>query len=304
MKLAIFLIICANIALGYAGTSGDKYSMRGTSKCVSWNNITNLCDSWEHSSTTIYTPACFPENTIVFTLAGEKNISDLVIGDNVLGFNHDTNTTEFSEFTSWIHFETTQSYDFVEIVSQNGNLTSSPFHNIAYYDNGAVVYDYAYNSGVYHSLFNGENGNDIMSSSIVKQKGIYSPLMKNYNFFIKTGNGSMVLVHCFAHTIDPLNKQFYFGHVYSFLNWINAAPDVETNHNVTQYMNPTIHTMANVFGSFMDTEPKHNTKSQRLRGSRMLSSTTSNNHPDENEQDDIATVSGIVAFQMFSVASS
>ena len=105
------------------------YSVSGTNTCTLRNATTGFCDQWTFSSSVTETNKCFPEDTIVITSTGNKQIKDLTNDDLMLSFNHQTNASEFTKFDGWLHFEKTKMYDFVEIVTDNGTLIASPLHN-------------------------------------------------------------------------------------------------------------------------------------------------------------------------------
>jgi len=65
------------VAIMIAVCSAYEYNMRGTNKCTSRDNSTHFCNEWTYSSSITYKTQCFPEDAIVITPTGSKNISDL-----------------------------------------------------------------------------------------------------------------------------------------------------------------------------------------------------------------------------------
>jgi hypothetical protein len=241
------------LSISFALCLAEDYKMNGDIVCTSWHNVTHLCNSWTVSTKIANDTACFPGDTLVHTQTGNKMMSDLQIGDILLGYDHREQKIVSTVFVRWLHFEKTNKYDFIELVTENDSLIVSEYHNIAYYHNNEIVYDYAMNSGQYDALFNGQNPVPIIKTHIVSKTGIYAPLTSTYNFLV---SGSTLLVHSFAYVQYPLLMQTPFSFALCMADmWLTTNP----NKNVTgliEYIDPSIFYLMSMFGPIIDVDSK------------------------------------------------
>jgi hypothetical protein len=190
-------------------------------------------------------------------------ISDLTVGDIMYGWNHTTQSITTTPFTRWLHFEKNGDYEFIEIQTTTSSLTASAYHNIAFWSDGEIVYDYAKNCYKYTGLFDGTNAIPIIGSKSVMKKGIYAPLTSSYNFLVTRSD---FLVHSFAHVKYPQMVQIVFGAalwtIDAYLGTIIQTEFVD----VTEYYDPSIKYLVNMFGYLTDINAPINTGRQ-LRGS-------------------------------------
>ena len=277
MRHHVLFVLFVSMAVAHA----DDYNMRGSIVCTSWHNVTHLCTSWSVSTKISTDVACFPGDSLVKTGHGYKMMSDLKVGDILYGYNDATQSIVPTFFTRWLHFEKNGEYEFIEIqtsspslnhhgkddddygsVATTSSLIVSDYHNIAFWHNGQIVYDYATNADKYSMLFDGTSGIPITGINIVVKKGVYAPLTSSYNFVVTEAN---FLVHAFAYVPYPQMIEDAFG---TMLRAVDAYWNIiiQTEFtDVSEYYDPSVKRIANVFGYLTDpVEPVKSTP--RLRG--------------------------------------
>ena len=111
---------------------GSVYKMDGSMSCAS-RNVNGSCNKWTLSSSIDHhdaTVKCFPGDSFVMTRHGPVQMKNLYSGHDILGYDHTTNSVTFTPFITWLHFEKTGTYEFVEITTSTGKLVASDHHNI------------------------------------------------------------------------------------------------------------------------------------------------------------------------------
>jgi len=297
-------IPCVIILAFLVLVSADDYKMNGNIVCTAWHNVTHLCSSWSVSTKISASANCFPGDTLIKTDQGYKMISDLSVGDIMYGYNHTTQSITTTPFTRWLHFEKNGEYEFVEIQTASSSLTASAYHNVAFWSDGKIVYDYAKNCDKYTALFDGTNAIPIIGSNDVMKKGIYAPLTSSYNFVVTQSD---FLVHSFAHVKYPQMVQIVFGAalwtIDAYLGTIIQTEFV----NVTEYHDPSIKYLANMFGYLTDIGAPAST-SRRLRGSSGSGGSSSGSgaaaQQQEMESDRMRMLLGVTNFLLTHVAAS
>lgn len=83
----------------------------------------------------------------------------------------------------------------MEISTGSDSFKTSPYHNIAILDGS---YSFAKDLLNQHL----HNGQIVKSIKNTTEKGIYAPMTRSGNYYIKLGEGK-VLAHCFAHLKNP-----------------------------------------------------------------------------------------------------
>lgn len=263
-------IRCVLILAFLTLVSADDYKMNGNIVCTSWHNVTHLCNSWSVSTKISASGSCFPGDTLIRTDQGYKMISDLTVGDIMYGYNHTTQSITTTPFTRWLHFEKNGEYEFVEIQTASSSLIASAYHNIAFWSDDNIIYDYAKNCDKYSALFNGTNPIPIIGSKTVMKKGIYAPLTGSYNFVVTQSD---FLVHAFAHVKYPQMVQSVFGAaLWAIDAYLGTIIQTEFS-NVTEYYDPSIKYLVNMFGGLTDIDAPVSTI-RRLRGSSGSSGST------------------------------
>ena len=286
MSKFLLLLIASIIVL----INASSYSMSGSVTCSERNITTGSCNTWTISSSIDEKTSCFPEDTLVIVNDTLIKIGELKKGDVMHGFDHNTNTIVKTIFIDWFHFEKLNTCEFVEIQIIKGALVVSAHHNIAYYKNEQIVYDYAMNGINYDMLFDGIKGIQIKNISTIIRKGIYSPMTNIQNFFVSL-NDTILLVHTFSHIKNPLTVQIYYNKAISLLNWM--YPNNIQYDKLTEFFNPNVRILTNIFGFLIDVDKSNLENYLVKRQNKMLSgltykttpstrtsTTNSNNHDD------------------------
>lgn len=294
-KFTLFLIASIVVLI-----NASSYSMSGSVTCSERNITTGLCNTWTISSSIDEKTSCFPEDTLIIVNDTLIKIRELKKGDVMYGFDHDTNSIVKTTFIDWFHFEKLNTYKFIEIQTIKGALIVSSHHNIAYYKNEQIVYDYAMNSINYDMLFDGIEGIQIKNISSVMRKGIYSPMTNIQNFFVSLNN-TAVLVHTFSHIKNPLTIQIYYNKAISLLNWM--YPNNIQYDELTEFFNPNVRILTNIFGFLIDVDKSNSENYLVKRQNKMLRGLTYKSTPStrtsttySNNRDD--TIKMLSSFHM------
>eukprot|EP00747_Dinoflagellata_sp_TGD_P122395 gnl/TRDRNA2_/TRDRNA2_173617_c0_seq1.p1 gnl/TRDRNA2_/TRDRNA2_173617_c0~~gnl/TRDRNA2_/TRDRNA2_173617_c0_seq1.p1 ORF type:complete len:608 (+),score=46.18 gnl/TRDRNA2_/TRDRNA2_173617_c0_seq1:203-1825(+) len=146
---------------------------------------------------------CFPHDAKVIARSGPKTMDEVRIGDELLGFDHETATVGFSKVRAWLHRSSGTRTPVTKIVTDKGQVTSSPTHNFAVEtpDTYAFAQDIVVGnklvtpkgSAIVRSISNDETG-----------EGLYAPLTWTSNYYVSTDDGSeSILAHGFAELPKP-----------------------------------------------------------------------------------------------------
>ena len=101
-------------------------SQVGPKGCLHWERNTTIFDIVEGYSG-------FSANTSILTKNGQKNMSELHIGDEVFGLDPNTGKHGYSQVQTWLYYNPYANSEFIRIRS-NGSLVidASPLQHYAY----------------------------------------------------------------------------------------------------------------------------------------------------------------------------
>eukprot|EP00747_Dinoflagellata_sp_TGD_P164971 gnl/TRDRNA2_/TRDRNA2_185663_c0_seq1.p1 gnl/TRDRNA2_/TRDRNA2_185663_c0~~gnl/TRDRNA2_/TRDRNA2_185663_c0_seq1.p1 ORF type:complete len:530 (-),score=57.12 gnl/TRDRNA2_/TRDRNA2_185663_c0_seq1:144-1733(-) len=193
--------------------------------------------------------ACFPGNAKVMSRSGPKEMAQLVLGDEILGFNFVTGKPEFTEVRAWLHRAENAEATFAKVHTDAGDIVVSNGHNMAV--GRPDIFDFASNIVVGNALVT-PNGTALVSRlSQENGKGLYAPWTLTRSFYVSTTGGFFL-----AHSLANLNARF--GRPLALL------------FNILEFMVPSIHDLkggpemdylhpvARIFWSTVKV-PQHNT---------------------------------------------
>ena len=105
ISLAILLLIVSVFS--------TNFDILSTSVCVSVAQ-SGYCTRWEQNGTVKENyGSCFPADSYVNTEKGIKKMSEINIGDQILGFKDGVET--FTEVTSWFHHEENTMSEYLKL---------------------------------------------------------------------------------------------------------------------------------------------------------------------------------------------
>eukprot|EP00747_Dinoflagellata_sp_TGD_P196818 gnl/TRDRNA2_/TRDRNA2_67405_c1_seq1.p1 gnl/TRDRNA2_/TRDRNA2_67405_c1~~gnl/TRDRNA2_/TRDRNA2_67405_c1_seq1.p1 ORF type:complete len:830 (-),score=67.49 gnl/TRDRNA2_/TRDRNA2_67405_c1_seq1:82-2541(-) len=177
--------------------------------------------------------ACFPGNAKVISRSGPKDMAEIRLGDEILGFNSATEQVEFSKVHAWLHRNTNTEASYLELHTKDGNIEVSPGHNLAV--GSPETYAYAQDI-VPGSLLVTPNGTALVTSLSAKtRKGMYAPWTKTLNFYVAAGEG-FVLAHGLANVHHRLGG--VMNAVFTILEML--MPSIHSFDEVaeTDYLHP------------------------------------------------------------------
>eukprot|EP00747_Dinoflagellata_sp_TGD_P096742 gnl/TRDRNA2_/TRDRNA2_166931_c1_seq1.p1 gnl/TRDRNA2_/TRDRNA2_166931_c1~~gnl/TRDRNA2_/TRDRNA2_166931_c1_seq1.p1 ORF type:complete len:701 (+),score=68.77 gnl/TRDRNA2_/TRDRNA2_166931_c1_seq1:112-2214(+) len=148
---------------------------------------------------------CFPGNAKVISRAGIKEMSQVNIGDELLGFNQGTGKDEFTKVRAWLHRSAHKEATFTKLHTREGAVIVSPGHNMAVgrHDTFAFAQDISSGSALVTS-----NGTvPVTRSSSENGIGFYAPWTTTANFYVGSGEGQgFFLAHSLANVPSRLGK--------------------------------------------------------------------------------------------------
>eukprot|EP00747_Dinoflagellata_sp_TGD_P023940 gnl/TRDRNA2_/TRDRNA2_130191_c0_seq4.p1 gnl/TRDRNA2_/TRDRNA2_130191_c0~~gnl/TRDRNA2_/TRDRNA2_130191_c0_seq4.p1 ORF type:complete len:672 (-),score=59.79 gnl/TRDRNA2_/TRDRNA2_130191_c0_seq4:137-2152(-) len=125
---------------------------------------------------------CFPGHAQVITQFGVKNLSQIRIGDSLLGFNSATRKNEFTQVRAWLHRVSAAEARYVIIDTALGAVALSPEHLIAV--DAPDHYVFAKDVQVGRTLVATNSTAAVTRSSVHAAKGVYAPLTWTSNFYV------------------------------------------------------------------------------------------------------------------------
>mmetsp|Transcript_58643 Transcript_58643/g.107940 ORF Transcript_58643/g.107940 Transcript_58643/m.107940 type:complete len:314 (+) Transcript_58643:62-1003(+) len=252
-------------------TVGEEYSVDIDYTCQDGSGAAQQCKSWKQSGKVKKEgAACFPGDATVITRAGPKQMSEVQLTDELLGFDHFTGRSVFTKIRAWLHRYVDVESDMTVIEIDNGRIVTSPKHSIATgnADHDSYYHRYAFardlRSGHFLLASNGSKL-AVRGTHVQKAKGYYSPLTYTSNYFAGADEKSVVLAHSFAHVPFPRS-----------IAWIvHGAMRVaelfsENTHRIDfererKYLHPVLRQILRFF-PLIDTEPEVTIKWQHEVG--------------------------------------
>lgn len=145
-------------------------------------------------------------------------MSELSLGEEILGFDHESGRQVFSAVRAWLHRDPHAEVNMASVVSSVGTLVVSNRHSLAVQsDEGCdstdcKAYKFAGDLEVEKDSLVTIGGTGVVQKiSQTKGVGLYAPLTKTSNFFVGgPGESPAVLAHSFAQLEQPQKYQAAF----------------------------------------------------------------------------------------------
>jgi len=155
------------------------------------------------------TSVCFPSNSIIQTPKGNKYMSDLQIGDYILG--HQNGKDTYVKIKGWLHKVDNQECEMLEITTDNNNkLKMSEKHILP--RNTKDNYIFAEELKVGDTLFLNDNKKTkVKSIKLYKTNGFYAPYCSEGLIYVDG-----VLVHIFAEIKNPDKYLPMYNNLFNF----------------------------------------------------------------------------------------
>jgi hypothetical protein len=228
------------------------YEVKMTYKCVSPPTGTNtMCMEWEQAGGVKTPTTCFPGDATVITRTGVRSMSDLKIGDEILGMANDGKQV-FSPVRAWIHRNVHAETSMTSVESAKGTLIASPRHSIATGSTDQFKYEFA-SELQEGSLLLAQDGTaaGVTGVSETRARGLYAPLTSTSNFFV---GGPQMKTAVLAHNFAELRYPRRFDGIIQRL--ISAAEFVKpTINEVTtkdgDYIHPVFATLMKLVGPWV-----------------------------------------------------
>lgn len=152
---------------------------------------------------------CFPSNSIIQTPKGNKYMSDLQIGDYILG--HQNGKDTYVKIKGWLHKVDNQECEMLEITTDNNNkLKMSEKHILP--RNTKDNYIFAEELKVGDTLFLNDNKKTkVKSIKLYKTNGFYAPYCSEGLIYVDG-----VLVHIFAEIKNPDKYLPMYNNLFNF----------------------------------------------------------------------------------------
>lgn len=243
--LAVALAVVATTLHGcYQTTVGLQYV------CVKVDPDIKQCTAWNQTGALHpYVAACLPGDALLVTREGPRRMSDLRLGEEVLGYNHERGQPEFSAIRAWLHRSVGREVSMVDIHTESGVLTASPWHSVAVQHEG-----YAFAG----DLQQGQHIIALNGSALINQvsathtQDFYSPLTLTSNFYVNVGqSGASLLVHSFAHLQNPQQYDYAFHLILTVAELF--VPSVHSlDYREKHYVHPVAHFLSWLFGFPLD----------------------------------------------------
>jgi len=220
------------------------YEVKMSYKCTQPPVAPNTqCMAWEQVGGVQTPTTCFPGSATVTTRNGPKAMSQLKIGEEILGFDHASGKAVFSEVRAWLHREVNIETEMSAVHTKDGVLIVSPRHNLAI--NGGSEYEFAGELQVGATLLS-DDGKRVTVTSPghgITGEGLYAPLTWSSNFFVSGPElKTSILAHSFAELRHPL---WFDGVLHKFLS---ALELFTRDLNVLTDEDAYIHPVARFFG--------------------------------------------------------
>merc|ERR1712228_494152 len=173
-------------------------------------------------------------------------MSDVSLGDELLGFNHATGQTEFSAVRAWLHRDLDAEVLMTNIRTDVGNLVATPMHSLASGKGDAYTFARDFLTG--DTLITPGGSAVVRDISLTHGQGLYAPLTMTSNYFVGDGTPeSSFLAHNFAHLATP---QRYDSAIHGLLSVVELfKPSIHAvGHSERSYVHPVMRVLARVAG--------------------------------------------------------
>eukprot|EP00747_Dinoflagellata_sp_TGD_P127000 gnl/TRDRNA2_/TRDRNA2_174349_c0_seq2.p1 gnl/TRDRNA2_/TRDRNA2_174349_c0~~gnl/TRDRNA2_/TRDRNA2_174349_c0_seq2.p1 ORF type:complete len:1071 (+),score=112.82 gnl/TRDRNA2_/TRDRNA2_174349_c0_seq2:2-3214(+) len=144
---------------------------------------------------------CFPGHAKVISRSGPKDMADLHLGDEILGFNSATGKNEFTKVRAWLHRVTQGEVAFTKLHTTAGDVVMSPGHNVAV--GSPHVYSFAHDISAGDALITPNHTARVTRVSSEVGTGLYAPWTMTSNFYVGMGEGYFL-----AHGLANVHSRF------------------------------------------------------------------------------------------------
>eukprot|EP00747_Dinoflagellata_sp_TGD_P118374 gnl/TRDRNA2_/TRDRNA2_172803_c2_seq2.p1 gnl/TRDRNA2_/TRDRNA2_172803_c2~~gnl/TRDRNA2_/TRDRNA2_172803_c2_seq2.p1 ORF type:complete len:446 (-),score=22.08 gnl/TRDRNA2_/TRDRNA2_172803_c2_seq2:71-1336(-) len=194
-------------------------------------------------STDLASRACFPGNAKVISRSGPRDLAEVHIGDELLGFNPVTKKPEFTRIHAWLHREPHQESIFISLHTSTAGIVMSPGHNVAV--GSPDNYIFARDALIGNILFTPNGTATVTSTSQVQGRGIYAPWTRTSNLYVGTGE-HFFLAHGLANV--PSRFEHLLHPLFSILT--SALPFVHDfdEHSESNYVHPVVSCFWSIVG--------------------------------------------------------
>eukprot|EP00812_Abedinium_dasypus_P000730 NODE_1086_length_1244_cov_244.814130.p1 GENE.NODE_1086_length_1244_cov_244.814130~~NODE_1086_length_1244_cov_244.814130.p1 ORF type:complete len:373 (+),score=59.23 NODE_1086_length_1244_cov_244.814130:69-1187(+) len=301
-------LIC--VILDGCESSPQTFEISATFECTNYNETDKVCKKWTQSGEIIIherTASCFPGEATVTTRTGLKPMSELGVGEEILGLNHATGNPEFSAVRAWLHRDVEAEVPMLAVDTDAGVVVTSSKHLLAVVGGSETDYEFAGDILPGYSSLVARNGSPVAVRAVSKTygRGRYAPLTWSSNFFVGEAETG-VLAHSFAQLPSPRRYEAALHFVLSALETI-----VPSLHDVgdadKEYMHPVARacmwlwgvpldagfereiaaTVSRDFGLAASSREGPSAASRRLKTSSTSSSSTwSSSSEDDDDQDE------------------
>jgi len=256
---ALFVLCALPLASAQAG-----YTLNVWYTCT--NTSAGFCTAWSQKGTFSPSISCFPPTAVVITPTGPKNMAELQIGDSVLGHDESSGKEEFTRVRAWLHRFPTQSSSFVTLTTAEGEITLSPFHNVAVVDEFTHEIQYVYARDVVEGALlryanrrpsiqtQDDTTSRVLSTKPVLLDGLFAPLTDLSNLYVGSDAENVFLAHSFAHVSYVRTFAPIVHSAMSLAEWWN--PSVHDVHHDEEYIHPVAKNLARLFPMVVDMKPQ------------------------------------------------
>jgi hypothetical protein len=257
-NILTFLFVLTLFGLSNGESNGNSYDYSMTSTCTTQDG--DGCMEWTHRGTIKekISSSCFPENTYVITSNGIVQMKDLSIGNNLLGYNTNTDTTEFSEMPTWFHYDRISKIPYMTVSTNDGSITSSGSHNIAFINDNEDDIFYKYTSSISDSdsligfTFDKNNleyqsvgEHNVIKIEEIEQVGMYAPYTRLHNYFVSDDGKNFYLAHLFAHITNPTRYEYVVSAIFNPLSRFYTVDEIQD-----VYFNPIAKSLYNIMSLY------------------------------------------------------
>lgn len=219
----------------------QTYDVKMSYKCTAAGTPVapnTMCMEWEQVGGVTTPTTCFPGEATVITPTGSKSMSDLKIGDKILGVDHNSGKRVFSPVRAWLHRSVYEDAMMSAVSGQEGTLVASPRHNLATGSDSTLAYEFASELQEGSQLLRADGSSmAVRSVSETTARGLYAPLTATSNFFVGGPQlSTSVLAHSFAEFHNPRRYEGVLHRVMSVVEFF--IPSIHDINEDTAYMHP------------------------------------------------------------------
>mmetsp|Transcript_18085 Transcript_18085/g.32800 ORF Transcript_18085/g.32800 Transcript_18085/m.32800 type:complete len:433 (+) Transcript_18085:63-1361(+) len=314
------------LALVLAGCEGQRHLVSVTYTCLDFNGITGVCARWHQRAEIVMEQSgndedegggCFPADAIVLGRNGPMRISDLGLGDEVLGYDAAEGKPVYTEVRTWLHRHPTADTPMLELTTEAGNsFIASPGHMIALEnEQKGSRFVRARDLSPGDALITGGGRSDaVVSVKEVQGRGLYAPLTHTSNLFIGGAellSGNMtepdahhrtVLAHSFAHVSEPQRYEWAWHLLLSAVEHIKPSwGQASSLNDVDGYVHPVARLLMRLLGIAPIENIAIESEVDGVTGRRLAGGSSSSNNDQAEKRKEllITIIGGVLGFPPF-----